>query len=604
MSELTTPMYEPTTPIAQLSNAEFAAFREFARARHANTPPPLTPPTRKLVQFEKHRLARLLLEKKYEALALYEPLPLADKFHRCNALWRLVTGANRAGKSCAAYACDARAFTGCDPYHKFPKRNGRALIVGLKLDHIALSYRTMFCPGAFKLIKDEKTKMYRSVRYDPADPTSLLPYDEAHKEKWIDAPPLIPRRCHYTPAWEDKNKDVPRVIKFKNGWRVLWLSALGEPEQGEHYNLVHFEEEMPNTIFYVEGHRGLTRLSETYEQRPKGIWSATSQVQNIELAELRTKAELDPESDFVQQFVFLIEENPYVSKKAREEFKSGLSEEDQLTRYHGIPASQVRRVYPNFKPDSESDDGTGHGCEPFEIDPAKFTRYAYVDPSVRHCATLLIAVDPENKYLTIYDAFDINGATARMWAVEMKKRQNGHCFEKIICDQQMGKESLAAREKMTVASEYWAAVREVDLQVRQAGTLNGFFPSCNDVDARTQALLKMMEIRGSGPHIGTCKLRIMRGLDPNLCKQVRRAQTDPRNPKKRYRDKKLNTDFLDDLEYMAADNPQFMPPQKIKDPAVRTTYEIFQERQSLLKKKRRLLQRRDVGFAVHSIPSN
>jgi hypothetical protein len=408
-----------------------------------------------------------------------------------------------------SYVESARAAAGCDPYEKYPKYNGYAMFVGLKLDHIGQMFRGMFRPGLFKKIRDERTGLWRAVRWDRDNPKVLQEYDEAYREKWVDAPPLIPDRLIKHIDWETSG-EVPRHVSLHNGWKMLFLSALGTPEQGAHYNLVQFDEEMPNPEFYVEAHRGLTRLHETWQQRPKAIWSATSQVANVELAELRDRAEREPDSDFVRRFTFLIEDNPYVSPEAKREFKEGLSEEDQLTRYHGIPSSQVRRIYPKYNPMGNSEDGTGHGCEPFDIDPTQYTRYVIVDPSVRHCATLFVAVDPLEQYATIYDGFDLSGATSTLWAAEVKEREKGHKFELIIFDQQMGKESQIGREKTTVAREYFKSVVEAGIQIRQQGPLQGFFPGCNDVDARTQSLLRLMEVRGSGPFEGTSKLRVTR----------------------------------------------------------------------------------------------
>jgi hypothetical protein len=567
-------------------------------ARLQTAKPASAPTPSNSIQHERLLLVKQLLAREYEALNLYEPLPMAEQFHKCNSLWRLADGGNRASKTLTCCVEDARALTGQDPYRKYPTKNGRAIFVGLKLTHIALLYRALFEPGAFKLIKDEHTKLYRSVRYDRNDPRSLQPYDLAFREKWIDAPPLIPKRFYYKPAWEDVRQRIPKTIRFKNGWHTLWLSALGDPEQGEHYNLVHFDEEMPNPEFYTEAHRGLTRLHETIAQRPKGIWSATSQVANIELAELRAKAKQDPDSDFVQHFVFLIEDNPYFLSEARQEFQDGLSEEDKLTRYHGIPASEVRRIYPTFKPEGDSALGTGHGCDAFEIDPAIFTRYIITDPSVRHCATLLVAIDPATQYLTVYDAFDINQATARLWAEEIRKRQNGFLFEAAVLDKQMGSQSTMGRENTTVAREYWEALKEAGVEVRRKGDLQGFIPSCNDVEARTHALIKTLEVRGYGEHLGTSRLRIMRGLTPELRKQVQRQQTDPRNPKKRLHDKRFPYDFCDDLEYAAAADLPYHTPVAIVDPETPTThtaYEIFQIRRSLRQKHDRAKVRAACG---------
>ena len=563
----------------------------------AKVHPPMRDELSEAISRERYKrsLAIRLLRIRTEGLRLYEPLPLAERFHACNAIWRLVGESNRAGKSLACYVEDARALTGQDPYDKFPKYNGYALFVGLKSDHIAQMYRGMFREGLFKIIKDEHTKLWRAVRYDRDKPNQLQEYDEAYRETWKDAPPLIPPRMipKHGIDWET-TQEIPRRIRLDNGWRSLWISALGSPEQGTHINLAHFDEEMPNPEFYKEVHRGLMRSYETKKQRPKATWSATSQIANVELADLRDKANADPESDFVQRFTFLVENNPYFAAEDRQFFKDGLSEEDQLTRYHGIPASQVRRIYPTYNPMGDAENGTGHGCEPFPIDPNEYTRYIFLDPSISHCATLLVAIDKLEQYFTIYDGFDIQGATARMWASEIKQRENGVKFECCFIDSRMGKEGLAGREKTTVAEEYYKAIKEFGIQLRQFGPFNGFFPACDDREARIAALISAMEIRGSKPFEGTCRLRIMRGVVPELDKQVRRAQTDPKNPKKWLKNPKIPADFLEDLEYAAAAQLSYVEPEKLTVEKEPTVYDRFIEKQKLRKRREALLQRRAI----------
>ena len=479
---------------------------------------------------------------------------------------------------------------GCDPYNKYPKNGGLALFVGLEWKHMSLLYHNMFCEGAFKIIKDEHTRLYRSVRYDRNDPTKLEEYDEAYREQWKDAPPLVPPRMIRLISWNDHNLDQPKRIFLTNGWDSLWATAEGEPDQGKHYSLVRFDEEMNNPVFYAEAHRGMTRTYETERHRPKGIWSATSQVANVELAELRDKATADPDSDFVQQFSFTIDANPYIPRSAKNDFKAGLSEEDIQTRYYGFASSETRRMYKRYNAMGNSDDGTGHGCEPFQVDLLKFTRYVFLDPSVTHCATLVIAIDELEQYKTVIGGFDIQGATARMWAKELKEREDGMMFECCFIDERMGNESLAAREKTTVAKEYAAAFKEIGLQFRQHGSLEGFFPACADREARIIALNSAMEVRGSGPFEGTCQLRVFRGVLPELDKQIRRAQTDPKNPKKWLKNPKIPQDFLEDLEYAAAANLRYTEPKKVILPKLATVADHWKERQKL-KRKREAMER-------------
>ena len=529
---------------------------------------------------ERRRLEKRLAELKCEGIRLYEPMLLGEQFHACNALWRLAGGGNRACKSLSTAAEAARALTGTDPYNKYPKLKCKAWFVGLKLDHIASMYRTLFQPGAFKIIRDEHTKQWRSVRWDRNNPTRLQEYDDAYREKWRDAPPLIPARFIRGISWETTN-EVPRSIRLQ-GWDTLWSSALGKPAQGDHFNLVVFDEEMPNPEFYNEAHRGLTRLWETAAQRPKGIWSATSQVANPELAELREKAVNDPESDFVRAFTFLPADNPYLSPEARQELYDGFDEEQRLTRYFGIPAMSHRSVYPRFDPHG------ANGVEPFQI-PAEWSIWGVLDPGRTHCGTIFIAIDPDQQYHTVYDGFDLRHADADAWAEAVKERQHGTKFEGWICDQQRGKQRQDAEYSKTVAEQYWDALVRAAVQVRSTGPgfgMGGFFPGSNDVDAREKSLQSMMAVRGDGPFVGTAKWRVMRGVLPELEKQIRRAHTDPKNPEKRFKDKSQPSDLVEAAEYGAAFDPGYREPEAIAPVEELNVYDIWKSEVSRAKRAR------------------
>jgi hypothetical protein len=502
---------------------------------------------------------RKLLALRAEGLALYRPLPEGEAFHESNGKWRLAEGSNRSTKSTCGAGELARAACGCDPFDKYPKRNGVALIVGLKQDNIAMIWRKVGCQGAFKIIKDEHTKLWRAVRPDPSDPLHLDPYDLAYRDQWKDAPPLIPPRMIASIAYDDKAKGVPRTVTLTTGWRLEFRPSGSRPDQGDHYNLVWNDEEMENVQWYYEEVRGLTGLDESPKHTPKGIWTATSQVANHEFAELRDKAQKG--SDQVKRFEFLIDNNPYVPDEEKRAFFESLPEDERQTRYFGKPALFGRRVYPMYSPMGV------HGCDPFDI-PDTWARYIVTDPSYQHCATLFIAVDPNEQHTWIYDGFDLSNGDATTWASEVKRRQAGYRFEAAVFDQRMGKQHPAFGGP-NVAEQFFAKLQEAEVELRTIGPLYGFFPGSDDVPAREEALRDWMQIRGSGPFSGTPKLQVMRGRSPaELDKQIRMAHYDIKKPGKRA---ELTDDLLDCLEYAAAFNPTYHEPELIPVKSVEPT---------------------------------
>lgn len=543
--------------------AEFRAVLRELQNVSSRSPDPKT----MSVEFarEKQRQAvRLALSKRCEGMAMYEPLPHAAVIHATNVTWRIVDGPNKGGKSLVASAEGAWALTDSHPHGFYPTTGRRvAMFVGLRWDHIGLMYQTMFEEGAFSIIPDEAPPHYwRAVRYDRNDPTRIQEYDLAYREKWKNAPPLVPPRLvKDNIGWEDRTKRQPKFIELTNGWICKFYSALGDPDQGTHYNFVLFDEEMPNGDFFEEAHRGLMPFAkESHQERPKAVWSATAQVMNPDLARLREMAVKDRISDVVREFAMPLDKNPYLTEAGKANFAAGLSAEAQLTRVKGIPPAVWSRVYTDYwRPDVLC-------CEPFEI-PADWTLYFFTDPGRRHNCTIFVAVDPDEKHWTVYAGFDIPGS-ASDWARHMKRQQedDGAAYECGAFDQQMGSERNVGDNNLRVAAQYFQAMREAGVQVRVQGSLGGFFPASNKVDDRELALKEAMSIRGSGPYEGLPTLQIFRGAFPDLEDQIKRAHTDPDRPDKRYVNPKIPMDWLTCLEYAAAFRPRYHTPQALASP--------------------------------------
>jgi len=497
-----------------------------------------------------------LYQHRMEGIRLALSLPHMEKFHQCSAIWRLLVGANRSTKTFHALIESVRAWLGVDPYDKYVRRHGNSLVVARDLDNVAMLWR--MCTGPqFKMIRDERTRLWRAVRPDPNDPLKLDPYDAAYREQWRDAPPLIPPRLipPGSIAWEHTSKKIPRIVNFPTtGWRVLFRSSQGQPPLGDHYHHGLLDEQMLDDNFYWELNRGLVALSEDPRHHPKAIWSGTSQSANWQLADLYEAAEAGSEN--VKAFMCLIDDNPYVPASAKKAFYDSLTtDEERQVRYFGVFALYARRIYPMYDPMGV------HGCEPFPV-PPDWSHILVLDPATNHCATLLLAVDPEDKHVTVYDSFELSSGESHAvpWAEQAAKRQPENGYDSMVIDQQMGHQHAVGQDK-TVAEHYFNAAMEAGVNVRFRGPtkgLGGFMPGSNDVEARTQALLGWLSIRGTGTHAGTPKLQVMRGVAPELDRQMKRAHMDEKRPDKRAT--KGAHDFVDDLEYAAGLDPHYRPP--------------------------------------------
>ncbi len=524
-------------------------------------PAPRVRPNRRRLQAVLARLAAL----NSEALALVRPLPHAEPFHASRKKVAIGDGSNQAGKSMAFAVEVARALGNGDPHNKYPK-GGLAIFVGYDEDHLADPiYKKLFKPGEFKLIRDERTGLLRSVRPDPDDPLRLDPYDLAYREKWIDAPPLVPPRLIRRMAWEDSAKEIPRVTELTTGWRILWRASGGKPPQGVQAALIWADEEIRHSNLWVN--ELIPRLIKT---GGRFLWSATPREGGPELYELRLKA--DEGSPYVDRFTFLIDQNPFMTPEEKEAFRSLLTSDEEIAvRYYGEYAIAGRRVYPTYDPNGI------HGCEPFEV-PPDWCRYAIVDPSTALCATLLVAVDPDEAHLWVYDSFVLHKAEATEWAYALQERERGVQFQGIVMDQRAGNQkSFNAAE--TTSQRFARALETVGMTVRARGAMNGFIPGSADLKARTMALREAMVPRAEGPFAGTPLLQVMRGVCPELDRQIKNANSDARDPEKRKKFDGQTCDLLDDLEYAAAADLRYYEPVRVEETVVSYAVRDFREQE-------------------------
>ena len=441
----------------------------------------------------------------------------------------------------------ARAVLNCDPYNKFPQK-GLGLIVSEDMDHLGALWRKLTSPGEIKKIRDEHTNLWRAVRYDADDPTRLDPYDDAYREKWADAPPILPTRSYQTPSWENASREIPRYVKFNTGWNSLWRSSEGKPQKGEHYNLVLFDEQLHNEQFYIEARRGSVALmSDTHV--PRLWWNATPQITNLQLQELVEAAETGDRD--AAAFLFLIVNNPYVPEAEKQSFYNDLSEDERLTRWEGKFALSGQRVYPTFNVYGV------HGQEAFAI-PPNWTRYFTVDPGTKYCATLFYAVDPEEQHVWVYDEVVINASNLPAWSAEVKNRQTDYAYEAAVMDNRAGIQHQMGLSTKTTAAEYFAALREAGVVVRTLGPMDGFHPGMPNIAARETTVRRSLEIRGTGPFEGTPKLQVFRGCCPKLEQEIKYAHYDLRTGK---RSTRVPQDVVTTLEYTMSYRPGYHEPR-------------------------------------------
>jgi hypothetical protein len=525
--------------------------------KHPRQIPPPPTPEGPLGNVTQHQLGQLkdvqtaLTERRLESLRLYEPMPHQDEFHKCLASERIVLGGNRGGKTLAVAVEAARAATGQDPYGKYPKEGGNLAIIGRNWPHIGLViYPILLKAGAFRIIKDEKTGQWRSIR----------PGDDKSKSK--PAPPLIPPRLVKDVSWVLKNAGYLNKLELTNGWTIWCFSSEGEPPQGYQADLIWIDEDVTNEAFVGESQARLA------DRKGRFVWSAMPWSRNDALLGLCERAdravEEGQENPIIKKFTFRFLDNNFIDseeKRKNIERWSALGADEVRMRAEGEFTTESTLMYPTFNrsvhilPRAELKDG---------VIPPDWTRYVAIDPGHAVMATLFAAVPPHERFLVVYDELYIRNCNALIWGEQFGVKVLSQHIHAAIMDMHGGllRDLGSGRLPHELYSE---ELKKRKIRFTIGG--HGFIPGSDDIPARTSIVRQLLHIQGDG----TTRLKILEGSCPNLIREL-----------KRYRKKTTTVNgqvFVTDqpqtrgevhacqsLEYLCAYEPKYHAPPRTYGP--------------------------------------
>lgn len=522
--------------------------------KHPRPIPPPPKPDEPLGGMTQHALGQMrdvqtaLLERKLEALRLYEPMPLQEEFHKCMASERLVIGGNRSGKSLSTFVEDARAATGQDPYKKYTEEGGNLVIIGKNWPHIGMVvYPMLFKAGAFRIIKDETTGQWRAFRPGQDDKSKSKP-----------APPLIPPRLVKDFSWVLKNANYLQRAELTNGWTIYCFSSEGEPPQGFQADLVHIDEDLNNERWVGEMQARLA------DRKGRFVWSAMPHSKNDALLGLCERAEREVElgnpNAMIRRFTLRFLDNAHIDGEEKQkniERWSALGEEELRMRAEGEFTTESTLMYPTF---NRAVHMMSREDLPGGVVPPDWTRYVAIDPGHTVMATLFAAVPPDEKFLLVYDELYIRNCNALIWGEQFaEKVQHQHVYAAIM-DMHGG--LLRDLGSGRLPHElYTEQLRTRKIKFQLSG--HSFIPGSDDIPARTALVRQMLHIRGDG----STRLKILEGACPNLVREL-----------KRYRKKTTTVNgqvFVTDqpqtrgevhaaqtLEYLCAYEPKYHPPPR------------------------------------------
>ena len=523
--------------------------------KHPKVPPPPKPEGPVDLGLTTHALSQLkevqaeLHGRKIEALRLYEPMPHQEEFHSCMASERIVLGGNRGGKTLAVAVEAARAATGQDPHGKYPETDGNLAIVGRNWPHIGLVvYPILMKAGAFRIVKDESTGQWRSLR----------PGEDKAKSK--PAPPLIPPRMIKEVSWVLKNAGYLNKVELINGWTIWCFSSEGEPPQGYQADLIWIDEDVNNENFVGESQARLA------DRKGRFVWSAMPHSKNDALIGLCERADRAVEENIanpiIKKFTFRFLDNNFIDaeeKRKNIERWSALGADEVRMRAEGEFTTESTLMYPNFNQ-------AVHVLKREELPqvPEDWTRYVAIDPGHSVMASIFGAVPPDESFLLIYDELYIRNCNALIWGEEFEKKVKHQQFRAFVMDMHGG--TLRDLGSGRLPHElYTEELRK--RKIRSLATNYGFVPGSDDIMARTNLVRQMMHIRGDG----SVRLKVLESACPNLLREL-----------KRYRKKTTNVNgvtYVTDvpytrgdvhavqcLEYLCAYEPKYHAPPKKTGP--------------------------------------
>lgn len=539
-------------------------------------------------------VAAELARRETEALRLYRPTEIQDRYHKCTTKEVLFQAGNQVGKSLAGFAEIARAVLGQDPYNKYPKEDGNCAIVGYKERHIGMViHKYLFRPGAFNIIRDAETNQWRVWR-------PWVPQDMARSKEKVPAPPLIPDRFIKDIAWKDKAKNVFYKVELTTGWTIYAFSSTAKPDQGFQLDLAHIDEDIINENWYSEL---VARLS---IRNGKLRWTALPHNENDALnrvaergqdeADDHARGGPEPTTVVIRATIY---DNPFMPTEAREaniKLWKSKGEDEYRKRALGELVTDTIRMYPSFGRYTHSIQGYKGKLGGLFDEYLKtrqlshnWPRSAIVDPGHHTCAVLFIATikSEHGEFQLCYDELYMHQCDARMFGANFSIKYQGHWFQRFIIDSHGG--AITSMDTgVTPQEAYERELLAKNITCQETGSR--FERGCDQIAYRENELRLWLGMKACG--VPTIL------YDFETCPNFEREMT--RFKKLKIRDevidkgnRQANTHLVECCEYAAAHGlPYVEPPKHRKDltPAQRWI-QNFKDRQRLKAAKSRTFGR-------------
>jgi hypothetical protein len=540
-------------------------------------------------EFDKQSRRRLLAEKmrrECEALRLYEPLPHQVAFHQSTIQTLVMQKGNQVGGTLCGAVEVARALTGQDPHNKYPKTDGIVACLGYGEKHIGKTfYPKLFKAGAFDIIKDLQTGMWRTYRPWPAAEGGDLER-EAEKKP---APPLIPQRFIKEIAWEKRSERIFSVVRLTTGWELWAFNSAGDPGQAQGFQckLYWVDEDLATSGWISE------ILFRLLKARGYLRWTALPHGKNDEMLKLLDEAEKQNEQakPTVKVLRVTTYDNKYIGKETLEDTvrtAKALGEDVYRQRIMGDLNLGSMLMYPTFS--RRAHDVIASNAHTLDEDqqtlqsnggkipsdwtaarilaarmgepPADWTRYVSIDPGYNICAIEFLAVPPPElgDQIFLYDEAYLHEATSRHFGEAMRLKCHAQSYQSFIFDMHGGHLRSLGSGELPI-DKYREALEEHDIRSNSMGY--GFRAGMDDRKRREEEMRTILSMQSNG----LPKLMIVAGKCPSFVWEMERFR------KKMVKqwgkevpidegDRRVNTHAIEAVEQAIALKLEYVKPRK------------------------------------------
>lgn len=407
--------------------------------------------------------AAKVAKQKLDALEIFRPTDYQEAVVTSTASEILVRGGTRSGKSVivaaivASYLRNKPIIFADGSKHDMREpawrdRPTTTWLIGLQLNHVGQTlYRLLCRPGAFDMVRDKTTGLWRAWQPGRFPEDFDIPADQRKP-----APAFIPSSEIIKESWSNKAAHEFSSLQMRDGSMVYAFASSGEVKKGDPCSLIWIDETIQFSDHFAEFQ---SRLS---DRKGRIFWSSYPYMKTPALLALYRRA-VQQKEEFdrgertkldVQEFGFIGSKSPFVDAEEKRKRVEGWSEAEYRARDLGEFSQDDVAAYPEFDRRYHCVDyGEGHPLNDKVTEamrklnwnvPADWCVDLILDPGTARPALLWCAIPPKEfwdegePYFIVFREMAIPRIAAGEMARRAKMADPGRRYMRFIGDSKAG----------------------------------------------------------------------------------------------------------------------------------------------------------------------